>query len=319
MNFIDQIKNNIRGRIKKYLDYEIEAKVSYLVPQLVEFHTASEEKLQSKRDHTKDPYNNHKLYAGLRDKLIDIGLVVNDIDIDVSDFKKWLDEFHEIHGHYRRINDVHIEKCLQHYLSYRYLELTKDDVYIDFAAAGSPWAQVLNKRGFKSYRLDLVYEKGIKGIDIGADATKTNLPDNFASAISLQCSFEHFMGDADVKFLGEASRILNNKGRFIIVPIYIDETYFVATSPYFNQKNIVIDNGADRIWRDDEFIVPFSRTYSPEVFKQRIFSKIPSGMTGKVFYINNLIDVMKSFPDQRIYSFFMFYCEKEEKGMDERD
>jgi ubiquinone/menaquinone biosynthesis C-methylase UbiE len=126
------------------------------------------------------------------------------------------------------------------------LNINENDLYIDVAAAGSPWAGTLNKKGINSYRLDLTYPKGMHGINIGADASHTELPDEFASVLSLQCSYEHFMGDADIRFLKESSRILNKSGRYAIIPLYIDDTYFVATSPFLNQAKITIEKEAKK-------------------------------------------------------------------------
>jgi hypothetical protein len=85
------------------------------------------------------------------------------------------------------------------------MNISVNDVYIDVAAAGSPWAEILNARGVKAYRLDLSFSKGINRMDIGADAGNTRLPDDFASVLSLQCAYECFMGDADIDFVREAS------------------------------------------------------------------------------------------------------------------
>jgi hypothetical protein len=156
----------------------------------------------------------------------------------------------------------------------------------------------------------MAYPEGIHEVNIGADAGNTKLPDGFASVLSAQCAFECFMGDADIRFVSEATRILNEKGRYGIVPLYLDNTYFVATSPYCNQQDIVIESEAKKVWRDDRFKAPFSRHYSPESFWERIYSQIPESMTGKVLYFRNLPEVMKHYPGQRIYSFFMFYCER---------
>ena len=205
------------------------------------------------------------------------------------------------------MGDVFVEKCLEHYLAFRQLKISNDDVYIDIAASGSPWADILNKRGIRSYRLDLGYPEGIHGINIGADAGNTKLPDRFCSVMSAQCAYECFMGDADVRFVSEAARILDKKGRYGIIPLYLEDTYFVATSPYCNQQNVKIEGEARRIWRDDEYKVPFSRHYSPEYFKERIYSSIPDSMRGKILYFRNLTDVMRHYPGQRIYCLFMFY------------
>lgn len=287
--------------------------MEYMLPQLVEFQNSPKEMRQSFYDHTKDPWGNRGYYAGLKDRLLAVGVPVEEVDIDVSDFERWLNNFSEVKRGYQHKSDVFIEKCLEHYLTFRYLNICKDDVYIDIGGGGSPWADILNKRGIKSYRLDLAYPQGIHGINIGADAGNTKLPDGFASVLSAQCAWECFMGDADVRFIREAARILDQKGRYAIVPLYLEDTCFVATSPYCNQKDIAIESEARKVWRDDEYKAPFSRHYSPESFQKRVCSVIPENMIGRVLYFRNLTAVMKHYYGQRIYCFFMFYCERLEK------
>jgi hypothetical protein len=301
----ERIANLIKGQVQKSME-----DVVLLIPQLIEFQNSAKEDRQSYHDHTKDPFGNRGLYSELKDRLIEMGVVVEEVDIDVSDFESWLDDFSEIEEHYRNLGDVKTEKCLEHYLSFRYLKTTTSDVYIDIASTGSPWANILNKRGIKSYELDLIFPNGIHGNKIGADAGNTQLPDSFATVLSAQCAFECFMGDADIRFISEAERILNTGGRYGILPLYLDDTYFVTTSPYLNQNEIIIESKAKKVWRDDEYKSPFDRHYSPESFSERIYSNIPENMTGKVLYFRNLPDVMKHYQGQSIYCYFMLYCEK---------
>jgi len=312
MNLITWGKGKVRDRIARLVRAEVQKSMGDmlpLIPQLIKFQNSPKEARQSYHDHTKDPFGNSGLYSELKDRLLEIGVPVEDVDIDVSDFERWLDDFSEIKKHYQSMGDVKIEKCLEHYLSFRYLNISNGDVYVDIAASGSPWADILNKRKIRSYRLDLSYPNGIHGINIGADAGDTQLPDGFATVLSAQCAFECFMGDADIRFIRESDRILNEGGRYGIMPLYLDDVYFVATSPYCNQKDITIESEAMKVWRDDEYKAPFSRHYSPESFRKRIYSSIPENMTGKVLYFRNLTDVMKHYQGQRIYCFFMFYCE----------
>ena len=124
------------------------------------------------------------------------------------------------------------------------------------------------------------------------------------------------MGDADIRFIEEASRILDRKGRYGIAPLYLADIHFVSTSPYCNQSEVKIEPAAKKVWRDDEYKVPFSRHYSPESFFTRIYSRIPNDMLGKVLYFKNLEEVMKHYLDQKIYCFFMFVCEKEPRDKD---
>jgi hypothetical protein len=275
MRILRSIKARIRERVANMVRTEVQKAMEDMLPaisHLLEFHTSPKEERQSCHDHTQQPFNNRGLYADLKDRLVANGVPVEEVDIDVSDFECWLEDFSEIKKNYQRMGEVFVEKCLEHYLAFRHLKISDNDLYIDIAAAGSPWADILNKRGIKSYRLDMAYPEGIHEVNIGADAGNTKLPDGFASVLSAQCAFECFMGDADIRFVSEATRILNEKGRYGIVPLYLDNTYFVATSPYCNQQDIVIESEAKKVWRDDRFKAPFSRHYSPESFWERIYS-----------------------------------------------
>lgn len=320
MIIIESIKRSIKDRIanllissevqKSFVNSEVQKSMEYMLPQLLQFNCSAKEERQSYHDHTKDPLSNVKLFAQLKDRLVAAGVSVDEIDIDITDFEHWLSDLPAVKNFYRMLDDVQIEKCLEHYLAYRFLNISKNDLYIDIAACGSPWADILNKRGIKSYRLDLIYPPGFNGINIGSDAGDTNLPDAFATVLSAQCAYECFMGDADIRFVKEAARILKSNGRYGIVPLYVDDDYYVSTSPYCNQKEVVIEPEAKKVWRDDVFKVPFSRRYSPESFYTRIFSAIPANMAGKILYFKNLPNIMEHFEGQRIYCFFMFYCEK---------
>lgn len=315
---IDKVKRKIANKISNILRSVVRSEIENALPiilQLIEFHNSAKKDRQSFYDHTKDPLESLGFYDDLKARLVAAGVPVKPVDIDILDFERWINEFPEIRSHYKNMGYVFIEKCMEHYLTYRYLNISPDDVYIDVASAGSPWAEILNScgGGVKSYRLDLSFPKGINGIDIGADAGDTNLPDGFASVLSLQCAYECFMGAADILFVKEASRILNKKGRYGIAPLYLADTHFVSTSPYCKQAAVIIEPEARKVWRDDEYKVPFSRHYSPESFAERIYSRIPADMEGKVLYFKNLDEVMKKFSGQRVYCFFMFVCEKKER------
>jgi hypothetical protein len=192
------------------------------------------------------------------------------------------------------------------------LALSSFDRFIDVAAGSSPYADILHRElGLATFRMDLSYPAGISGRDIGVDAGDTRLPCGFATAMALHCSYECFMGDADVRFVREAARILAPGGRYVITPLYLGTTFRNITSPYCNQRKVAIDPGASRIWRDDSYITSsFARIYSPEVFAERIYSRIPGDMTGTVYFFRNLPDVSRSFGGERIYCYFLFHCTK---------
>jgi len=315
MQALKRLKSRIGNIFRPIIRSEVDkamSEIMTLLPQLIDFQNSPPERRQSFYERTKDPENDHTTYSvTLRGHLDQLGVRVEDISIDMSDFRKWMNEYPEITYAYRGFSDIPIEKCLEHYLSFTFQGLSSSDTFIDIAASGSPYADLLRRRmGLTAYRLDLSYEKGIHGYDIGADAGDTGLPDGFATSLALHCAYECFMGDADIRFVHEASRILKPGGSFIIVPLYLDKTYFISTSPYCNQDTVVIDPNALKVWRDDAYRAPFSRHYSPQSFVERIYSHIPVGMEGTVYFLRNLPDIRRSFEGQRIYCSFFFQCTK---------
>ncbi len=297
--------SKIKAKLISYIDQTVDRKIEQILPilsQLVDFQNSPEENHQSYYDRTR---NLEELKKGF----LDNGIPVEEIDIDIHDFENWLNRFPAVRKHYSDMGDVLIEKCVEHYLTYKCLDIKIGDTFIDIAASGSPWANILSNSGVESYRLDITYPKGIHGIDIGADAADTKLPNNFASVLALHCAFQCFMGDSDFLFIREAIRILKKNGRLGIVPLYCDNTCLVLTSPYCNQQLVNIEANAKRVWRDDKYNEPFSRYYSPEVFAKRIYAELEN-MKGKLFYIRNVYELLERYRGQKIYCHFMFYCEK---------
>lgn len=310
---IKRIKGYVSRRIREFVRAEIRKGMEEmlpLIPQMMEFHDSPVQDRQSFYVLKKTPDENQKAFLSLRSRLISAGVSVRDVTLDLDDFALWRKKFARLVESYRQWGDVFIEKCLEHYLAYKYLHPTPGDVYIDVAGAGSLWADVLGDTGIKAYSLDLSYPAGISGTRIGADAGDTKLAPGFADSLSAQCAFECFMGDADIRFIKEAGRILKPQCRYSIAPLYISDVYYVSTSPLCNQEDVLIDVGAKKVWRDDGYKVPFSRHYSPESFAQRIFGAIPKDMCGTVLYVSNLKDLMTLYPTQRVYCAFVFYCEK---------
>ena len=238
-----------------------------------------------------------------------LGLQVEKTEINVQDFESWMKSNPAIVDFYCRSGDVQIEKTLEHYLSWKYLNISVSDLVIDVAAAGSPFAGMLRQKKIRAYRQDLVYPAGVNGYEIGGDAGNMLVPDQFADVLTLHCAFECFQGNADVKFAQNVSRILAEGGRVGIVPLYIDTIPFVKTSPWCDRRKIQVETNANWLWRDDQYKSPFSRHYSPESFVERIVSVIPP-INGKVIFFTNIGQLAKYFDQQRIYCHFMFKGEK---------
>lgn len=245
----------------------------------------------------------------LLQRLLVVNIPLEKIDLDVEDFICWLSDYREVQDRYSRSNDVFIEKCLEHYIAYKFSELKPGQVYIDIAAAGSNWTDCLLKRGVNAYSLDLTYPEGIHGNKIGANAAATGLPDNSVDAMSLQCAFETFRGGYDKLFIKESKRILKDGGKVVISPLYLDARHFILSSKNSDLSSVPLDEGAIRVWREDEYDEAFSRHYSPEALADRIFSNL-EGLFATVMYINNLDQFRIRFPGQRIYCDFNLYISK---------
>ncbi|OVE77654.1 hypothetical protein BVX99_02070 [bacterium F16] len=288
----------------------LEDRLTTVLSQLVEAYCSPPEARQSYHDHTKDPVVYEPVFRQIGHDLRSAGVSVHEIAIDIYEFESWLDEFSELKNFYEKMGNAYIEKCLEHFLSFKLLNISKDDILIDIAACDSPLHSACLNKGYDAYSLDLAYENGIHGRKIGADASSTGLPDDFASVLTMHCAYECFAGDADVGFLKEASRILDDNGRFIITPLYLDESYFICTSPYCDQRQNDLDAGALKIWREDQWKVPFDRHYSVEAFIQRNLSQMPKDMSADIYMIANIPELNRHYSGQTIYCYFCFVCTK---------
>ena len=242
-------------------------------------------------------------------RLMAANITVEKFQVDVEDFVAWLEDFRDIYDSYSPLGDVAIEKCLEHYLSFKVLQLQQGQVYIDIAASASSWADCLRERGAEAYSLDLKYPEGIHGNRIGANAAATGLPAGSVDAMSLQCAFETFKGDFDKLFIRESNRILRDGGKVVITPLYLDTQHFILSGKNVDISEAPLDEGAIRVWREDDYDEDFSRHYSPEALASRISSDL-EGMSAKVLYIDNLDRLRERFPGQRIYCDFTLYLAK---------
>ena len=174
-----------------------------------------------------------------------------------------------------RNGPVFEEKSLEHYLSFQLLSLSESDTYIDIASESSPAPEIAKALyGCRTYRQDLIYEKGVHGDRIGSDATRLPVPDGFATKISLHCSFEHFEGDADGRFVHECSRLLAHGGKACIIPLYLSPVCRNYTDPSVTfHRRPVFDKGAVTtcVKRDHK---RFERHYDVDSFLLRVVSNL---------------------------------------------
>jgi SAM-dependent methyltransferase len=179
--------------------------------------------------------NDPVIQERVKEELKNRGIRVVDFEIDVADYHRYMEraDYRAFPAYCADPNPHRLnEKSLEHYLAARLLDLKADDVYIDIASSYSPAAAIYGRRfGCRTYRQDLFFPEGLQGDTIGGDATRMAIPDGFASKMALHCSFEHFEGDADVRFIPEAARVLRPGGRLCIVPLYLFERYAIQTDP----------------------------------------------------------------------------------------
>lgn len=299
------LKRFLEPRLRRYLKRLVEDEVDRAVQvrlQLKEFEESAD---TDRSSYWEKQFDGPQLVERLRQA----GLSVNEVEIDVKDFERWMARHDPLKRFYASQLDCQVEKVLEHYLTVRLLNVRPNDVLVDVAASTSPLAKVLRAEGVVAYRQDLKYPPGIRGHKIGGDAASMPVPDEFADVLTLHCAFECFQGDADVRFARELCRVLRPGGRVGIVPLYVNMVHSVATSPWCDKRDIAVEPEAKWLWRDDKWRLPFSRHYSPEVFADRIASQMP-GMQKRVLFFTNLDALAERFGDQIIYCHFMFVGEK---------
>jgi SAM-dependent methyltransferase len=167
------------------------------------------------------------------------------------------------------------EKWLEHFVSIELLQPRAGQVHIDIASCYSPVPDILRERwGCTTYRQDWMYPAGIDGDRIGCDAADLPVPSASVDGLTLHCSFEHFEGDRDIRFLREADRVLRPGGKLCILPIYFNHTYCIQTDlaawplhpPRFEREAVVC---AAEGWGEVH-----GRYYDPAHFADRILANL---------------------------------------------
>lgn len=189
-----------------------------------------------------------------------VGKNFKEIRLDPNEFARFCDQYIDPRS------GIDAEKMLEYYVSYKLLDFTASDIYMDVAAQDCPFAFfVRDTFGCKVFRQDLYYlEEGIHGEDVGGDASSLPFQDSTISKMSLHNSFEHFEGDSDIAFIQEAQRVLRSKGKLCIVPLFIEAEYQVETD-----SGWVDEHGKKHLWGIG---AQFSRFYDPEQFQKRVLN-----------------------------------------------
>ena len=229
-------------------------------------------------------------YEAIADRLLDSGLRVESLVIDVGDFQEYVEragyaKMREYYSGGRAPNAR--EKYLEHYVSLLLLAPEPGQILIDVASMNSPFADVATALyGVDSYRQDLMFKAGVRGRTIGGDAADMPIPDEFVDHLSLHCSFEHFEGDADSRFIREAARVLKPGGKVCSLPLYTCTTYAIQTHVRRWRVDEISFEAGDRVYVADHWGPPFGRYYDQASFEQRVVHHLGT-MRLRIFEVTN--------------------------------
>lgn len=198
-------------------------------------------------------------------------------DISISEFELFEKTLGFGKAYNKEFNKRYRRKVLEYYLVDKLLkfdEWSKDEIYIDVGACGSPFAKYLReKKSINAYAIDL--DEGVYSyLDYYQvqDATKTRFENDSIKAMSVQSAFEMFVGKSDTNFIREASRILQGGGRLIILPLYMHERQLSTVSPNYYNKGFADEKSFECIRTDCRGQIPLGRFYSLEGLKERVLN-----------------------------------------------
>jgi len=217
-----------------------------------------------------------------RQELEDLGFEVESLYVDLEDYKQYMASanYPDIYGKFLP------EKSLEHYVSLKLLEFCSGDIFIDVASAGSPFPAIVRKLfGCTVYKQDLAYRTGRHSNEIGSNASSIPLPADSITKMTLHCSFEHFEGDGDSKFIIEAARLLQPHGKLCILPLYLADRYSILTDPTVNRRGVKWDRDAT-IFNKFDYGNRFGRFYTVQKLKERILDPWDE-FSVKFFFVEN--------------------------------
>lgn len=224
-----------------------------------------------------------------------LGIKVVDYNPDPGAFNSFLEQrWFPLDYHGGIDSGVWHEKLLEHFIAKDLLALNSydpSDVYVDIAACNSPWAAILREKlGIHAYAIDVspVPEK-YKSLQFyrSEDATHSSFSSQSVKGASLQCAYEMFTGDNDIKLVYELKRILAPGGKAIVVPLYTHTHYCAYSTPeYFGKGHS--DPNAKEYLRIDCYGVPSSRKYDASELKKRVLDPIEAlGISYRLYALRN--------------------------------
>jgi hypothetical protein len=248
--------------------------------------------------------------ASIETRLLEMGILCTDFFAEVSEFE----EFNRLAGfptdyHGGTGTRVYREKLLEHFVAWKFLCLDNScyTPYVDVAAGGSPWALLLRNSGVDACAIDITISPEFisERCYLQQDATRTGFENGTVGSASLQCAYEMFSEGQDVAFLYELGRILKPGGRAVISPLYTHtHACYYQTPDYYG--TVPGDPETKRYIRRDCWGVPFSRKYSPETLKARVWDNaLNAGLLPSLHVLRNKYEI-----GDGIYLYFILVLDK---------
>jgi Methyltransferase domain len=233
--------------------------------------------------------------AQIEQDLKDLGVVVHDLAPSLASLDTFVNrDLFPSDYHGGRNGGVWREKLLEHWLSadlLRLFDCAPDDIFVDVAAAASPWVRILREtQGLNAHAIDLA-EIGYAYRDLPyyriENATRTSFTDASVKGAALHCAFEMFVGEDDSNFVTELARILAPGGKAVILPLYMHTHHCAYSSPEYFGKDYP-DKEATAYVRLDARGIPSSRKYDASALKRRILDHVESlGMSYRLSVLRN--------------------------------
>lgn len=217
-----------------------------------------------------------------------VGAQIQPFLIDLAAYRQWVED-----GQYPSLAYLvnKDEKILEHYVSFVLLGLEPAGTLIDVASCRSFFPDIMRRRGYRVIAQDLSYPEGLHGDRMGGDAAAMAFPEGSVAGMTLHCSFEHFEGDADIRFVRNAGRLLQPGARIVILPLYLSHMYCIETDPLISAGQIPVDEGA-------ELVASFGygnrhgRHYSVDALSRRVLQTAKeAGLDATIYIVQNAKEV----------------------------
>jgi SAM-dependent methyltransferase len=289
MSLIKKIYNGLHKSLHSHIDSLPFLPKKYLGKPILKGHISAK--------HLENP----ELDDDLVEKLKETGIKVNDFLINTEGYRHYIEAANYSKSYYGGGFDPtqnFIEKTLEHYVSLSFLPLHEGALFMDIAAATSPFSDIIRSKYpvSKSYKQDLIFPKGVENNRVGGDASHIPLPNDSIDGATLHCSLEHFEGTSDTLFFQEITRILKPNGCVVVLPFYLASEYTNHTDPIFNLlrgHKVHLDDDPRVQLRYATWKQFFSRHYDTQALHERILSNV-KGLELTVYRVRNFKEVDES-------------------------